>query len=184
MSKVKKNFKPDFFKGLAKKYDPAIIEFVKKELSSYLTFNQYSDLIRSKADKIVTLEEVKGNIALEISMKEVDLEGFNKYVDSMQSYFKKGYEIVFKNFIISWKSSNKFSVPILTNSENSNILNVNFAKDPDTKNRIFQAKVEEYMDLLFDKGFILQIVPGALLTKSENETYKLLFNEEVVIIQK
>lgn len=133
-----------------------------------------------KYDKLIASVLLKNNISF-------NSEIYTKFIDKMTMAIKKHYDLLFRDFVITFNVNPRFGadllIPMIATNESSNNEAINFRESltGDAKFSQFLYDLNNEIVRLLNQKQYIEIYPNIILYVSPNtEHLKLLFSKEVV----
>ncbi|MBU4690940.1 DUF2714 domain-containing protein [Mycoplasma zalophi] len=145
-------------------------------------FRDYKEIIKSQ--EFISFEQLSAEILIKMGLG-FESNTYKEFVQKYKTALENKWDMLFKNFIISFNINLKFSSdvlsPLLINEEQSAHRTINFMSAEDDTLNNFLTLFNDELTKLIEKNFIVEIFPELAIFKSkETSNLKLLFSEKVV----
>ncbi|QSF13619.1 DUF2714 domain-containing protein [Mycoplasma sp. Mirounga ES2805-ORL] len=149
-------------------------------------FDVYKHYKEIKEDPFfISFDKLTASVLIK-SQLGFDSKVFNDFEKQIQKAINNKYEILFRNFVISFNVNLKFSadilVPIVTSKLSSNSETINFKSSNEISKDNFLSIYNEIIYQLLKQGNYLEVLPNLIvhLSKSTN-SLKVSFSEQWVM---
>ncbi|MCU4117254.1 DUF2714 domain-containing protein [Mycoplasma zalophi] len=145
-------------------------------------FKDYKEIIKN--EEFISFEQLSAEILIKMGLG-FESNIYKEFVEKYKIALENKWDMLFKNFIISFNINLKFSSdvlsPLLINEEQSAHRTINFMSAEDNTLNNFLTLFNDELTKLIEKNFIVEIFPELAIFKSkETSNLKLLFSEKVV----